>query len=402
MAHHTLSSASRATCPQELVDLILGETDRDNLKSCALVARSFRPTSQKLIFSDLTILPSGRDSILALQRLADVLSASPHLALHVRTLHLVQPRFNEPCVWMQSDILSVILSVFTGLESLNIRLFNWDYLHSSCEQAIYALITRSSLSSIELQETRLQTSARLLALLRCFPASLESVSFLTVFAAHDWSDRDDQKIASIELHQLRLASLHLNSHSPALLHWAIRAVDPKCLRHLHTIVVPHTLHDVQELLDSAVYVETYNLSFQSVFSHLESPNLEKMQGLRTLEISVTLNWGEIEEVGEQGQHNPLNDAMRTLDTAPHTVEHLVLNLNIWNPDELFRFMGSASLEHLGEGLPALRDVVVRLRSRYDDLALQRGIRYLTAVFHRLQYQGMLTAIVVRPPRRGIN
>jgi hypothetical protein len=94
MAHH-LSGASRATCPQELIDLILGKTDsadEETLKLCALVARSFRSTSQKLIFSDLTILPSGRDSIPALQRLADVLSESPHLALHVRTLHLVQPR----------------------------------------------------------------------------------------------------------------------------------------------------------------------------------------------------------------------------------------------------------------------------------------------------------------------
>ncbi|KAJ7018965.1 hypothetical protein C8F04DRAFT_355154 [Mycena alexandri] len=154
MAHHNkLSSASRTTCPQELIELILGETDpadKATLKSCALVARSFRPTSQQLIFSVLTIVPAGRDSILALQRLADVLSAAPHLALHVRTLYLVQPSLNKPCVWMQSDILSATLSVFTNLESLKIRI-NWNHLHLNCEQAIYALITRSSLSSIELQ-----------------------------------------------------------------------------------------------------------------------------------------------------------------------------------------------------------------------------------------------------------
>ncbi|KAJ7042865.1 hypothetical protein C8F04DRAFT_1251684 [Mycena alexandri] len=391
MAHHTLSDA-----PQELVDLVLGETDRDTLKSCALVARSFRPTSQRLIFSDLTILPPTRDSTLTLQRLADVLSASPHLALHVRTLHLVQPYFDR-CAWMESDILPAILSMFTGLESLNIRIYNWEYLHSNCEQAIYALITRSSLSSIVLQEARLRTSARLETLLGCFPASLESASFLNVFPA-----RDDQKTASVELHQLRLASLRLDSYSPALLHWAIRAVDPKCLRHLHTIVGPDTLHDVQELLDSAVCVETYNLSFQSVFSHDESPNLEKMQVLRTLEISVTLDWRKI---GGQGQHNPLNDVMRTLDTAPHTVEHLILNLNSHNPDELFDFMESPSLEHLGEGLPALRDVVVRLVSRkqvnyWEGSRLHNGVQYLKAVFYRLQYKGMLTVIAVDPHGGG--
>ncbi|KAJ7030488.1 hypothetical protein C8F04DRAFT_729792 [Mycena alexandri] len=167
MAHHNkLSSASRTTCPQELIELILGETDPADklatLKSCALVARSFRPTSQQLIFSDLTIVPAGRDSILALQRLADVLSAAPHLALHVRALYLVQPSLNKPCVWMQSDILSA-------------------------------------------------TNARLLALLRCFPPSLKSAS-LDVSANHS------PKLtgASVGLHQLRLASLHLNTPDPAL------------------------------------------------------------------------------------------------------------------------------------------------------------------------------------------
>jgi hypothetical protein len=69
-------------------------------------------------------------------------------------------------------------------------------------------------------------------------------------------------------------------------------------------------------------------------AHNENPNLEKMQDIRMLEISVKLDWGEIEEVEGQGEHNPLDDAMRTLDTAPHPVEHLVLNVNIWNPDEL--------------------------------------------------------------------
>jgi hypothetical protein len=266
MANHNLSGAFRATCPQELIDLILGKTDsadKGTLKLCALVARSFRPTSQKLIFSDLTILPPGCDRIPALQRLADVFSASPHLALHVRTLHLVQPGLYQPCVWMQSDILPAILSVFTHLESLKVRIYNWDCFSSNCEQAIYALITRSSLSSIELKEARLQTNARLKSLLRCLPASLESASFLNLFT--DCYGRDDPESASAELHQLRLASMHLHSYAPALFHWAIRAVDLKCLRHLHTMVKKNTMNVVQQLLDGAVHVETYHLFFGSIF-----------------------------------------------------------------------------------------------------------------------------------------
>jgi hypothetical protein len=127
-----------------------------------------------------------------------------------------------------------------------------------------------------------------------------------------------------------------------------------------------------------------------------------MQGLRTLEISVELDWDEIEKVEGQGRHNPLNDAMHTLDTAPHTVEHLVLNLNIWNPDELYHFTESVSFAHLGEDRPALRDVVVRIVSRNGYSVLQRGIGYLEAVFYGLHERGMLTVVVVRPPSREDN
>ncbi|KAJ7884584.1 hypothetical protein B0H14DRAFT_2564298 [Mycena olivaceomarginata] len=66
------------------------------------------------------------------------------------------------------------------------------------------------------------------------------------------------------------------------------------------MVAENTINAVQQLLDGAVYIETYQLSFKSIFSHDECPNLEKMQGLRTLEISVRLDWDDIQEVGDQG------------------------------------------------------------------------------------------------------
>ncbi|KAJ7476841.1 hypothetical protein B0H11DRAFT_1302034 [Mycena galericulata] len=267
MAHPNLSGAFRGRCPQEVIDLILDKTDKETLKSCALVARAFQPTSQKLLFADLTILPPGHDSIPVLQRLADVLSASSRrLAKHVRTLHLFQYGLYEPCVWMQSDILPVILSMLTELKSLNVRIYNWDYFHMNCEQAVYALITRSSLSSIGLKEARLHTNPTLLSLLRSLPTSLKSVSFLNVFA-NNWSYRrgEDLDKAFPELHQLHLASLHLDSLAPALFDWANRVVDLECIRHLHTTVGIDTMEVLQQLLNSAVYVETYHLSLRSTF-----------------------------------------------------------------------------------------------------------------------------------------
>ncbi|KAJ7779946.1 hypothetical protein B0H16DRAFT_1878544 [Mycena metata] len=337
--------------------------------------------TQRLIFSDLTILPSGCDSVLALERLADVLSASPHIALYVRAVHLLQPAVDVPCVWMQSDILPAILSVLPNLEHLNMRLYNWEDLHSNCEQAIYAMITRSALSSIQLQEARFAGETRLLALLRCFPASLESVLISGVSVDEEpwlWAGLDS---IAVESRQLRLASLHLNGSHPALFHWAMRVVDPKCLRYLH----------IMDEIDNSIFYPCFPLSSRCLkcqinsawyIAQYDNSNLEKMQALRALEISVIL----VDDVNRfaQTQRNPLIDAMRTLGTAPDGVEHLVLNMNIWDPDKLPQLMQPASreLERLGENLPALRDVVVRIISSYEDYeALQRGSRYLETVFY---------------------
>ncbi|KAJ7743627.1 hypothetical protein B0H16DRAFT_1561138 [Mycena metata] len=393
MAHALFGASRRATCPQELIDLILDEvdpTDHPTLKSCALVGRSFRPTSQKRIFSDLTILPD-HGSFLALQRLEVVLSASPHLAQHVRTLHLVQTDSRRSYMWMQSAISAAILSVLNDVKSLRIRLRDWDHLDPTCKQAIYSLITRSSLSSIKIDGASFPTNPELIALLQCFPTSLESASFSDV-----WTNWTDLTGNSVPLHQLRLASLQLSTHAAPLFDWAIRAVDLRCLRYLHILLHAEAMDVVQPLLDGVINVEIYHLSFFSLYSHDGGPNLEKMQRLRTLEISVQLDWTEIQESGSPGEDNPLNDAMRALATAPPTVEHLILNLDIYDPDELPNFMGSATVSHLGEGLPALRDVVLRIISGADNAALQRGIRYVQSVFSRLYQKGMLTAIVVPP------
>ncbi|KAJ7044397.1 hypothetical protein C8F04DRAFT_1174830 [Mycena alexandri] len=385
--------AASATFSQELIDRILGDTDKDTLKSCALVARSFRTTSQKLIFSDLTILPPGCDSIPALQRLANLLSASPHLALHVRTLRLVQPSFYAPCVWMQSDILPVILPLFTHLASLRISIYNWDFFHSDCEQAIHTLITQSQLSSIELEEARFQTNVKLLAFLQCYPASLQFASL-----RHVYTHRSNLNDAFIEFDPLHLTSLHIDSHASAPYHWAMRAVDPKHLRDLQTDAQKSTLKFVQRLLDGAVHVETYHISLRDSFFNRQTTNLRSMPSLRTFELSVELEWAEIHKA--QGRYNPLNDVTRTLTTAPQTVEHLILNLQIRHSDDWGRFLDyplrDHPLEGLGERRPALRDVVVRIVLRHEPPALQQGIQYLKQLFHRLENRGMLTAVIIHP------
>ncbi|KAJ6484391.1 hypothetical protein C8R47DRAFT_1131257, partial [Mycena vitilis] len=203
--------------------------------------------------------------------------------------------------------------------------------------------------------------------------------------------------------RLQLVSLHLNSSARALSRWVIQTVDLNCLRYLHTVVSPQTMAFVQQLIDVAVCVDSYHIHFESFFSLDKNLNLEKMRRLRTLEISVILEWEEeeIQETGDQG--NPFNDAMRSLNTAPQTVEHLILNLEISNPHDLTHFMDqeSVSLHHLGENRPTLRDVVVLIISENftSHWLRQRGIPYVEAVFHGLHRRGILTVVAIPPPSR---
>ncbi|KAJ7766174.1 hypothetical protein B0H16DRAFT_387554 [Mycena metata] len=398
MADPDLSSACLETCPQELIDLILENTDsadKDTLKSCALVASLLRPASQKLIFSAVTMLPPGRDSVLALQRLTDVLLTSPHLALHVRTLHLIQPSLNQTCAWMDSDILPALLSAFTNLESLHIQIHNLEYWHPKCEQAIHALMARSSLSSIELQNVRFLTKESCLSFLRCLPASLRSASFLDIIDGHYGSDSSS---APVELHRLHLTSLHLDTgYTPVLLDWVIRAVDPKCIRHLRTTVDANVARYVQRLLDGAIHIESYDVAIAGGLYLEETPNLEQIQSLRTLEVSVELEWYAL-EAAMRGDplDNPLDNAMYTIGTASPSLEHLVLNLGVQGVIKITTilscFMGSAALENLGEGFPALRDVVVRLTSEAGALELATG--FIESVFRGLHKRGILKVIIV--------
>lgn len=75
---------------QELVDAILDYLhDRKDLAACALVSHSFCHRAQSRLFRDIA-LDNGKLSRLVnkAQRLADILSTSPHIVDHIRTIRI--------------------------------------------------------------------------------------------------------------------------------------------------------------------------------------------------------------------------------------------------------------------------------------------------------------------------
>ncbi|KAF7354229.1 hypothetical protein MVEN_01110700 [Mycena venus] len=107
--------------PQELVDAIIEEvafidqlyetSDCESLKACAIAGRMFVGPCQRRLFRTLSLDSSGR----RLEAVANILTASPHLALYVQDLYVdvyldANNRHHIP--------LSTILTMLTGVRRL--------------------------------------------------------------------------------------------------------------------------------------------------------------------------------------------------------------------------------------------------------------------------------------------
>jgi hypothetical protein len=83
--------------PQDVIDCIIAHLrkDPDTLKTCAVVSRSFLPPSRKHLFFFIRLFDS-----LSSQRLCDILSFEPELALLIQVLGIDD--FKKP-VWFATD-----------------------------------------------------------------------------------------------------------------------------------------------------------------------------------------------------------------------------------------------------------------------------------------------------------
>jgi hypothetical protein len=71
-----------ATVVQDIIDTILHNVeDRESLKACSIVARSFRDTSQRILLRSLTLFPTWR-----FKEACTLLNRSPHIAGYITRL----------------------------------------------------------------------------------------------------------------------------------------------------------------------------------------------------------------------------------------------------------------------------------------------------------------------------
>ncbi|KAJ7491193.1 hypothetical protein FB451DRAFT_1389921 [Mycena latifolia] len=85
-----------ASLPQELIDKVIdaAQDDLESLRTCSCASSSFRRRSQQHIFAHITILPPLTDAEdpTPCQKFYDLLVSSPHLALYVKSLEIMEGR----------------------------------------------------------------------------------------------------------------------------------------------------------------------------------------------------------------------------------------------------------------------------------------------------------------------
>ncbi|KAF8151877.1 hypothetical protein K438DRAFT_1778697 [Mycena galopus ATCC 62051] len=149
--------------PQELIDAIIDEFPlrldsisdlpdpeaKRTLQSCALASRSFLQRCQMRLFSQISVWDSYLPTFpLACQRLAAVLSSSPHLAGYIQTLELVYDADNSILVEFVPRILSAVTAVETLQLTRHVDADTWRF--PPFDSSMMAVFSLPSLRRLEL------------------------------------------------------------------------------------------------------------------------------------------------------------------------------------------------------------------------------------------------------------
>ena len=141
------------TIPQELIGRIIDQLkgDPDSLKICAVVSRSFLFPCRKHLFRAINL----HDSLISLERLYNVLSSQPDIALLIRECYIFVGDFGGLCEWMAEDIfLPDILDMIHHLELIYIHgslhpLFSlWDAIPIDIRYALLDRFQSPSLTEV--------------------------------------------------------------------------------------------------------------------------------------------------------------------------------------------------------------------------------------------------------------
>ncbi|KAF7308083.1 hypothetical protein MKEN_01170700 [Mycena kentingensis (nom. inval.)] len=351
-------AGTSARLPQEIIDSLLDAvSDRPTLKRCALVARSFRYNSQKSLFSSLTVsTPSS--SLLnpppTLDDLCAIFSASPHLALHVRSLKLYSSGTSEP-EWMQSVPFAQLLYRFVNLTQLDVvngfMQVNWQHLVGGLKPALIAVTSLPTLTRLSLRNIEFGTRGELQELIQNrLQLRTLSLNFVTVGPARSAETAGPST-------RLALESLTMDPFDGRLLHCIADQVYFTGLRDLKITLDARVYEELAQsrIIAHAENIEKLRLIFWHDITGNSPIDLSRLARLHTLKITFPLLL--IEHHADYAPWIWANDVLSSAlhaNTSPLSLRQLTLNITV---DELDPFSALRRLSLLQSNLCAWRDAI---------------------------------------------
>jgi hypothetical protein len=252
------SHTRHSKLPLELIDHIIDylHDSPEDLHTCALVCKAWLESSRSHIFYSVSIYSFGKAKTFLLsryKRLHTVIRRSPHIALHVRELHIdLQYHHRNPSnsTFLQIEkILPLLLRSFTRLHKLDIGhltlpLFGWD-----CRKSLQDLVALSSLIRLEVDTANFDD---LLSLLQPSLKHL-SISGYLYNLTEPLHSGGEQERQPCRLETLTLGGMH-RRHSSALANWLLGPQSIIDISNIRTLSAPYCLyndkHDIMRLVRS--------------------------------------------------------------------------------------------------------------------------------------------------------
>ncbi|KAJ7090088.1 hypothetical protein C8R44DRAFT_818130 [Mycena epipterygia] len=360
--------------PQELVDAILTEVDAESLPACALVASSFRLTSQQRIFRYLVVryadIPDARS----------LLVGSPRIAGYVRELRV------ELELYLAEDnhILARVLTMLPDVERLTLGGGNatWGHLGAPLQSAVLDLL--ASLDTLSMSHTHdipASVIFRVLSSVRTF--KIDNISLQTNADPTETSRLHGSPFTP------RMQNFVLRTTFPSdvlpILDFILQPRTPGYLDNLQQLTVgvnwQTTIQSHRLISATSTLMRALQIRCGGFLAPLELPHLPQ---LRVIELKVY--------TGYHGRLPPnLYAAIATFPRAIPAVEVIKFifyepEAEPWIADDLGSF---PVFDAYGDHLPHLRQVVCHLTFQSPD-SFTDFVRSMKAKLPTLCDTGVLT------------
>ncbi|KAF9003563.1 hypothetical protein BDQ17DRAFT_1409010 [Cyathus striatus] len=390
-----------ATITQLILDEVAAlnaTNDPATLKACALTCRGFREPSQRHLFRAVVLAPfDGQDRARKLVRFQRALSSSPHLALYVHKLTLLETSERHACFVKQltfPQVLALLKNMTSFTLCFNFGGFDWNNAIPAFKQGfIDSILLSPSLTHLSLTSI-MNLPPEFASLMTCIPSlSIGVLSF---------TDCDSGSLANMPISNGRLKELDLASFIDAEAERTFIEALENSNCELETLTMDNIVWE--DLGLALILIEFFKTSLTTLhyprsITHLPHEvaklDIGKLSRLRTLNLFLEFNPST-----QPGIYFRVAKQILSKATPGNQIEEIHFDIYSYNGRDLIdegRYWEQLDILLSGPKFSDLRLVLCKFTPDHSDDAWKRVTRdevkalatLLSIVLHRLNRRGIL-------------